>query len=194
VAVIAEGLLEKVPAEELSAIEGVRITHDSYGHLRLAELDLAYILKTLVEQRFAARGGSITIVHKNIGYEVRSAPPIAFDCEYVRTLGYGAVEFLLTTGHEGVDLNGALVCLVDGKLRYLNFTDLIDPKTGKSRVRVVDVEKPSYKIAREYMIRLEKEDFEDADKLRLLAQAASPPGTSCGAEEFRVKFTSVLSL
>jgi 6-phosphofructokinase 1 len=194
VAVIAEGLLEKVPAEELSAIEGVRITHDSYGHLRLAELDLAYILKTLVEQRFATRGGSITIVHKNIGYEVRSAPPIAFDCEYVRTLGYGAVEFLLSAGHEGVDLNGALVCLVDGKLRYLNFADLIDPKTGKSRVRVVDVEKPSYKIAREYMIRLEKEDFEDADKLRLLAQAASSPGNSCGAEEFRTKFASVLTL
>ena len=56
VAVVAEGLLERVPAEELSAIEGVRITHDSYGHLRLAELDLAYILKTLVEHRFAARG------------------------------------------------------------------------------------------------------------------------------------------
>ena len=69
-AVVAEGLLERVPAEELSAIEGVRITHDSYGHLRLAELDLAYILKTLVEHRFAARGAPITVVHKNIGYEL----------------------------------------------------------------------------------------------------------------------------
>ena len=59
---------------------------------------------------------------------------------------------------------------------------------------MVDVEKPSYKIAREYMIRLEKEDFEDADKLRLLAQAASSPGNSCGAEEFRTKFASVLNL
>src|SRR5512142_1512247 len=56
VAVIAEGLLERVPAEELSKIEGVRIEHDSYGHLRLAELDLAYLLKTLVERRFAGRG------------------------------------------------------------------------------------------------------------------------------------------
>lgn len=194
VAVIAEGLLEKVPAEELSAIEGVRITHDSYGHLRLAELDLAYILKTLVEQRFAARGGSITIVHKNIGYEVRSAPPIAFDCEYVRTLGYGAVEFLLGDPRGAAPLNGALVCLVDGKLRYLDFAGLIDPQTGKSRVRVIDVEKPSYRIAREYMIRLEKEDFEDTDKLRLLAQAASSPGQSCGPEDFCAKFSRVLSL
>jgi ATP-dependent phosphofructokinase / diphosphate-dependent phosphofructokinase len=188
VAVIAEGLLERAPAEELSKIEGVRITRDSYGHLRLAELDLAYILKTQVERRFADRGAPITIVHKNIGYEVRSASPVAFDCEYVRALGYGAVEFFLDHGTEGKKLSGALVCLVDGKHRYLDFTELLDPITGKSRVRVVDVEKPSYKIAREYMIRLEKEDFENEEKLNLLARAASSPDKSCQPEEFRSRF------
>ena len=36
VALIAEGLLERMPVEELTAIEGVQIQHDSYGHLRLA--------------------------------------------------------------------------------------------------------------------------------------------------------------
>src|SRR4029079_9682019 len=41
VAVIAEGLLEHMAPEELSGIEGVRIVHDNYGHLRLAEVDLA---------------------------------------------------------------------------------------------------------------------------------------------------------
>src|SRR5688572_8421068 len=188
VAVIAEGLLERVPAEELSAIQGVRITHDSYGHLRLAELDLAYILKTLVEQRFAARGLSTTIVHKNIGYEVRSAPPIGFDCEYVRTLGYGAVEFLLPQTTRAEKLNGALVCLVDGKLQHLDFADLLDPKTGKSRVRLVDVDKPSYKVAREYMIRLEREDLDDPEKLRLLAQAASSDKQVYTPDQFRSKF------
>ena len=193
VAVIAEGLLERVPAEELSAIEGVRVAHDSYGHLRLAELDLAYILKTLVERRFANRGSPITVVHKNIGYEVRSAPPIAFDCEYARTLGYGAVEFLLGHAAEVKQLNGALVCVVDGKLRHIDFADLLDPKSGKSRIRVVDVGKPSYRIAREYMIRLEKEDLEDADKLRLLAQAASSRGKSCAPDEFRSRFLHLVN-
>ncbi|HSE86356.1 MAG TPA: 6-phosphofructokinase, partial [Candidatus Binatia bacterium] len=125
VAVVAEGLLERVPAEELSAIEGVRITHDSYGHLRLAELDLAYILKTLVEQRFAARSTPLTIVHKNIGYELRSASPVAFDCEYVRTLGYGAVEFFLNPLPGVQKPAGALICLVDGKLQFLDFTGLL---------------------------------------------------------------------
>jgi ATP-dependent phosphofructokinase / diphosphate-dependent phosphofructokinase len=188
VAVVAEGLLERVPAEELSAIEGVRITHDSYGHLRLAELDLAYILKTLVEQRFAARSTPLTIVHKNIGYELRSASPVAFDCEYVRTLGYGAVEFFLSPLPGVQKPAGALICLVDGKLQFLDFTGLLDPTSGKSRVRVVDINKPSYKIAREYMIRLEREDLEDKDKLRVLAQAASSPSQISSADEFRARF------
>src|SRR5918996_3817853 len=192
VAVIAEGLLERVPAEELSKIEGVRITHDSYGHLRLAELDLASILKTLVEHRFANRNSSITIVHKNIGYEVRSASPVAFDCEYVRALGYGAVEFLLDYRAETKKLGGALVCLVNGKHQYIDFAELLHSTTGKSRVRVVDIEKPSYRIAREYMIRLEREDFEDGEKLRLLAQTASSRSKLCTPEEFRSRFQHLI--
>ena len=188
VAVIAEGLLEHMPAEELDGIEGVRITHDSYGHLRLAEVDLAYILKTLVEHRFAGRGASIGIVHKNIGYELRSAAPVAFDCEYVRTLGYGAVEFLLNPSGAAATLNGALVCRIDGKLEYLDFAALQDPKSGKTRVRVVDIGTPSYKIAREYMIRLEKEDFSDDEKVRLLAHSASTDKYFCSPEEFRDRY------
>jgi ATP-dependent phosphofructokinase / diphosphate-dependent phosphofructokinase len=188
VAVIAEGLLERVLPEELQGIEGVRIAHDSYGHLRLAELDLAYILKTLVEHRFANRGASMSIVHKNIGYELRSAAPIAFDCDYVRTLGYGAVEFLLNPNANIASLSGALVCLVDGELKYLDFTSLQDSNTGKTRVRSVDISKPTYKVAREYMIRLEREDFADSEKLRLLAQAASSKDKLCSPDEFKSRF------
>ncbi|HLN83532.1 MAG TPA: 6-phosphofructokinase, partial [Candidatus Binatia bacterium] len=188
VAIIAEGLLEHMPVEELEGIEGVRITHDSYGHLRLAEVDLAYILKTLVEHRFAGRSSSIAIVHKNIGYELRSAAPVAFDCEYVRTLGYGAVEFLLSPSGKAGRLSGALVALIDGKLEYLDFAALQDPKTGKTRVRGVEIDSPSYKVAREYMIRLEKEDFSDEDKLRLLAEAASSTTRPCSMDEFRDRY------
>jgi 6-phosphofructokinase 1 len=188
VAVIAEGLLEHMAAEELNGIEGVRITHDSYGHLRLADVDLAYILKNLVEHRFAGRGSSLAIVHKNIGYELRSAAPIAFDCEYVRTLGYGAVEFLLNPGVDAAQLNGALVCLVNGRLEYLDFIRLKDPATGKTRVRRVDIDTPSYRVAREYMIRLEKEDFRDDESLRRLAQSASSAQNFCKAEQFRDRY------
>ena len=188
VAVIAEGLLEHMPAEELNDIEGVRITHDSYGHLRLAAVDFAYILKSLVEHRFANRAAPIAIVHKNIGYELRSAAPIAFDCEYVRTLGYGAVEFLLNPTPAAKNLDGALVCSIDGKLDYLDFTTLQDGKTGKTRVRAVNIDSPSYKVAREYMIRLEKEDFRDEEKLRQLAEAASSANHFCAPEQFRDRY------
>ncbi|HWX77364.1 MAG TPA: hypothetical protein VNY32_07800, partial [Candidatus Acidoferrales bacterium] len=65
--------------------------------------------------------------------------------------------------------------------------------TGKSRVRVVDVDKPSYKIAREYMIRLEKEDLEDPEKLRLLAKAASSNKKGCSSDEFRSRFQHLVT-
>ena len=192
VAVIGEGLLERVPVAEMQGIEGARITRDDYGHLRLAEMDLAFILKSQVERRFADRGASIAIVHKTIGYEVRSAPPLAFDCEYVRSLGYGAVEFLLSPSPEAAKLNGALVCQENGKLHYLDFADLLDPETGKTRIRLLDVTKPSYRIAREYMIRLEKEDFENPERLAALARAASTKQNTLSPEEFRSQFHHVV--
>jgi 6-phosphofructokinase len=188
VAVIAEGLLEHMPIDELKNIDGVQIVHDSYGHLRLAEVDLAYILKTLIEHRFVSRGATAAVIHKNIGYELRSAAPVAFDCDYVRTLGYGAVEFLLNPSAAVAKLDGALVCLVDGRLEYLDFPGLLDPKTGKTRVRSVDIYSPSYRVAREYMIRLEKEDFRDDEKLRQLAQAATSGQHFCSAEQFRDRY------
>ncbi len=188
VALIAEGLLERLPAEEMTAIEGVRIVRDDYGHLRLAEMDLAFILKTLVERRFVERGDRVSITHKNIGYEVRCAAPLAFDCEYVRALGYGAAEFLLSPSPEAAQFHGALVCLDNGKLHYLNFDELLDPRTGKTRIRLVDVGKPSYRIAREYMIRLEREDFDNKERLTALAQAVSTGGKSYSPEEFQKKF------
>jgi 6-phosphofructokinase len=193
VALIAEGLLEKMPVEELTSIEGVQIQHDSYGHLRLAELDLAYILKTLVERRFHARGETFTIVHKTVGYELRCAPPVAFDCAYVKNLGYGAVEFLLNPDSQSARIDGALVCLIGAEVRYLKFTDLLDPKTKKTSVRAVDIDKPSYKVAREYMIRLETEDFAASERLEKLARAASSPQKPVSMEEFKKKFAPAVN-
>jgi 6-phosphofructokinase 1 len=192
VALIAEGLLERMPVEELTAIEGVQIQHDNYGHLRLAELDLAYILKNLVERRFAARGETFTIVHKTVGYELRCAPPIAFDCDYVKTLGYGAVEFLLNPNQQATAIGGALVCIVNGELQYLKFTDLLDPKTKKTAVRTVDLTKPSYKVAREYMIRLEREDFENSELMEKMARSTSSQDKPVSVEDFKKKFAPVV--
>jgi 6-phosphofructokinase 1 len=132
-------------------------------------------------------------VHKTIGYELRCAPPVAFDCEYVKTLGYGAVEFLLNPSPLNAPIDGALVCVVDGELRYLRFEDLLDAKTKKTAVRTVDISKPSYKVAREYMIRLEREDFADPQKLEKLARAASSQDSPLSPEAFKKQFEPIVT-
>jgi hypothetical protein len=104
------------------------------------------------------------------------------------------VEFLLNPKADVGKLHSALVCLVDGNIEYLDFAELLDPKTGKSRIRGVDMGTPSYKVAREYMIRLEREDFEDEERLRLLAQAASSKTTPITPDEFKTRFQHLTAL
>jgi 6-phosphofructokinase 1 len=98
-------------------------------------------------------------VSKNIGYELRCADPIPFDMEYTRDLGYCAAQFLLDGG------NGAMVSIVNGHFTPLPFKDILDAATGRTRVRMVDIESESYKIARAYMARLEPEDFTNQEAL-----------------------------
>ena len=64
---------------------------------------------------------------------------------------------------------------------------LRDPDTGRTRVRLVDVASPYYATAREYMIRLERQDLEDAEMLGRLSAAAG-----MSDEEFLRAFTSVV--
>ena len=63
----------------------------------------------------------------------------------------------------------------------------LDRLTGKTKVRLVDINSLSFKIAQEYMIRLKKTDFADDEKLERLARTA---GVS--SEEFRSEFERVV--
>jgi len=63
------------------------------------------------------------------------------------------------------------------------FKEIFDPETQKTRVRYVDVNSLSFKIATEYMIRLEKSDFEDEEQLSKLAQIAH-----VSVDKFREEF------
>ncbi len=172
-AVIAEGIAEKLDPEELAQIPGVVIEHDSYGHPNLSEIPLATILRRAVRQRFADRGERLSMVEVTLGYNLRCAPPIPFDIDYTRTLGYGAVRFLLSEPKDEEQRDGGLICLQDGHLRVVPFQDLRDPETGRTRVRKVDVESEHYAVARKYMIRLERRDLENPEMLGKLAGAAS---------------------
>jgi hypothetical protein len=47
------------------------------------------------------------------------------------------------------------------------------------RIRLVNVESSSYRVAREYMIRLDREDLADPEKLRPIAAASGLTPEAC---------------
>jgi len=175
VSVLAEGLIDKLDPAELAELEDIE--RDEHGHVRFAEVDLARKVKAEVQGRLSERGLRITITDKNVGYELRCADPIPFDAEYCRDLGYSAVRFLLHGG------SGAMVTIQGGRFVPIPFDDLVDPESGKTKVRLVDVASEGFRVARAYMIRLEAEDFAHSAWVDRLADAAHlTPG------EFRRRF------
>ena len=176
VAVIAEGVAARLDPESFSFVKDA--PRDEHGNIRLAEIPFGTILKNEVTRDLKEMGIKITIVAKDIGYELRCNPPTAFDRQYTRNLGYAAVRFLLEGG------SGAMVMFRDGKTTPIPFAELMDPATGKTRVRTVDVESETYRTARRYMIRLEPEDFQGENLARLARTANMTP------DEFRKKLGS----
>ena len=160
VALLAEGISEKLDPRTLGEVE-----RDAYGNVRLAELDLGRLVKERVTQSLRARGIDLTIVAKDLGYELRCAPPGATDIQYCRSLGYWATRFLLEGG------SNAMVTIQAGRLVPIPFGLMLDPKTGKIRVRYVDMESEAYQTLNAYMIRLKPEDFENPDTVTALAKA-----------------------
>ena len=164
VAILAEGLTEKLDESDLKKLKDLE--RDEVGRIRLSEVDLGKVLKQETRRRLSEKGISIRIVDIRIGYELRSAPPIPFDAKYARDLGYSAVKFLLGGG------TGAMITLQTGKMVPINFREVIDPVTGRSKIRYVDVNTESYEVAEKYMIKLKEEDFRDKKELDKLAKAA----------------------
>ena len=153
VAVIAEGVIEKIAPEDFEQLGDVVL--DEHGHIRYAELDFGEILKQAVLAEVEKIGIKIAVVDKEIGYELRCAAPIAYDIDYARSLGYEAVQFLMRGE------TGALITLQDNQAKPLFFDEIKDPETGKTRVRKVNIESVHYKIARGFMMRMEKADLDD---------------------------------
>jgi ATP-dependent phosphofructokinase / diphosphate-dependent phosphofructokinase len=178
IAVLAEGLIEKLDPNELKELQDIEL--DDHGHIRFAEVDLARKVKVELAGRFNQRNIRITISNKNIGYELRCADPIPFDMAYCRELGNAAIRFLVGGG------SGAMVSLQNGKMVPLLFADIRDQKTGKTRVRNVDVRGESFRVAREYMLRLEKTDFQNPHWVDKLAHAGN-----LTVEELRKRFERV---
>ena len=180
VAVIAEGLVLGLDPKELEGLDEVEL--DAHGNVRIAEVNIGEILKSAVTRRLKEFSLKTTIVAKNIGYELRCADPVPFDLEYTRDLGYCAAKYLVSGG------NAAMVSIQGGHFVPIPFREMIDPETGKARIRMVDIDSTRYAIARRYMIRLRRDDFEDPHELAKFA-------ATCGVhlQDFREQFEYLIA-
>lgn len=177
-AVIGEGLVGALKASELEKLPDAG--RDIFGNIRLANVALGQILADQVTERLAARGIELEMREMKLGYELRCADPVPFDIEYTRDLGYGAVRFLADGG------TNSIIVVDNKKRKYIPFERMRDAKTGRPRVRNVDVDSENYHVARRYMQRLGRRDFADPETLAGLARAANTTPEAFQAEFARL--------
>lgn len=183
-AVLAEGLIERINPTDLEE-EFESAGKDQFGKARLAEINLGQLLKSHVQRRLQELPArlSVTIQARNVGYELRCTDPIPFDMEYTRDLGYSATKYLLEGG------NRAMITIQRGQFKPVPLSDIVDPQTRRTRVRNVNTDTESYKIARRYMIRLRRDDFDNPRTVELFAKT-----TGLTPDEFRDQFQYVVRL
>lgn len=181
VATLAEGLVEILDPNDFKEVANVE--RDAHDNVRLAEINFGEIVKAKVQQRLKEFGLKSTLVAKNIGYELRCADPIPYDMEYTRDLGYCAARYILEGG------NAAMVSVQNGRFFPIPFAEILDPQTGRARVRMVDMTSDYYQVARRYMIRLSPEDFNDPHELAKYAATAH-----VSLEDFRKRFQYLMEV
>ena len=175
VVLLSEALVERFDPEEVAELQDV--DRDAQGNIRVAEIDLGRKVKSEVQARLERRGVKATIVDKTIGYELRCAPPIPYDAEYARDLGYAAFNHLYRGGP------GAVITLQGGEFLAVPFAEVVEKATGGGRQRHVDVDTESYQVARDYMVRIAPKDFKDEAWVARLADCAG-----LSTEEFVSRF------
>ena len=162
VAIMAEGMLDKINPEDLGIMD-----RDNMGRIKYLDTNFGHLLKETLVGKLSEKGVDAEIVHKRIGYELRSADPIPFDVDYTRKLGYCAVKYLLGGG------DGALVYIRRGRMQATPFPKLVDRKTDSMKVRYVDTNTEAYEVSQKYMIKITPEDLENAKSLENLSRHTS---------------------
>jgi 6-phosphofructokinase 1 len=156
------------------------VARDEHGHIRLADLPFGKVLADALKDTLAARGVTIAVGNKDVGYELRCVTPSAFDRDYTRDLGAGAVRALL----DGV--SGALITRQQGRIVPIPFDELMDQKTGRTRVRMVDTGTDSFRTALALQGRITAADLADPSRLEAIAKAAR-----LSPEEARARYAPV---
>lgn len=136
---IAEGLADKLPDD----IKSGEI--DSHGNIVLTSVGIGKILAEKVAKMHLDRTGEkVKVIPKQIGYETRCASPSGFDVILGSQLGVGAYRALVEEG-----LNGVMISIKEQfDLKYVPFEDIIDQKTGRTKIKYIDKENDFWRLAR----------------------------------------------
>jgi 6-phosphofructokinase 1 len=175
VAVLAEGILENLAHEDLEALDNVE--RDEHGHIRLAEVNFLDILKRNMTRDLSQMGVQVRLIKHVLGYELRCAPPCAYDVEYTRTLGEAAIDFLLRGG------TNAIITLQHNQMVPIPYDEMIDTKTGRTEVRMVNTLSYRYLSSYESMARLKPEHAQDEVLFARLAAL-----TNLDSEAFKQRY------
>jgi 6-phosphofructokinase 1 len=146
--VLAEGLAERLPDDLL-----VDVPRDEHGHISLGKLDLGKLVAKSVAQKYQERSGKECKVKPiQLGYESRCAPAHAFDIMLGSQLGVGAFRALVEEGLDGhmVSVTGQL------DLQYVPFSDLVDPETLVTGVRLIERGSDFHRLARFLETRMDR--------------------------------------
>ncbi len=164
VAIISEGILDRIDRSDIGEFKGIE--KDPHGNIRFSEIDFGILLKRKVRSQLKSRGIDITIVEKNIGYELRCCVPSAFDKEYTLRLGVAAAQFVLG------GKTGAMITIQHGASVPIPFEEMLDPNTRKTAIRYVDLNSEAYRTSTLLMNRLTAQDLDHPENLSRLAAAS----------------------
>jgi ATP-dependent phosphofructokinase / diphosphate-dependent phosphofructokinase len=125
---IAEGLADKLPDSLKPKV------FDKHGNPYYGTVELCKNLATKVADAYKAKTGKEKRVNpKQIGYETRTALPISYDVVLGAMLGFGACNLMLDGKY------GHMVSVeANLDLKAVPFSDLVDPDTLYTKVRLVD--------------------------------------------------------
>jgi len=146
--VLAEGLAEMLPEDQIK-----NLPRDEHGHLSLGRMDLGKLVALLVTRRYEqVSGRKKKISGLQLGYESRCAPPHAFDVMLGSQLGIGAYRALVEE-----NLDGYLVSVMGQlDLSYVPFSSLVNAQTLKTEVRFIRTGSDYHRLARFLETRTDK--------------------------------------
>ncbi len=155
-AIISEGVFHSLDHKEIAA-NGIQFSYDAHGHPELGKIPKAAMFSQLLDKRMAELGIAFQSRPVELGYELRSQTPIAYDLTYCTELGIGVWK-LFSSGCTGcmvyVDACGNVTPL------YLN--DLQDA-SGKIPPRMVDISSDRFRaVVDNILLAITPRDYEAA--------------------------------